>query len=112
MNAIQYHRYDLNTALAPEGVYSVAGGHILPALFRGTRVSLTSRKTMGVFAWKTSTEDLAHVAKLCEQGLLRPVIDQTYSLRDTAKALGAIGERSTKGIGVVQFDGSKTKKAF
>ena len=95
---------DLRSALTSKGIYTVAGGRILPALFFGSWVSLISKKTMGVFMWKPNRDDLSHLARLCEAGLLRPVIDKCYSLSETPHAIRAIGEGRSNGIGVVVFD--------
>lgn len=95
---------DLKRALLPEGIYTVVGGRILPALFAGSWVSLTSKKSMGVFVWKPNRDDLIHVAQLCVEGSLRPNIDKQYTLSETPEALRAIGERRTHGMGVVVFD--------
>jgi len=95
---------DLSRALSPDGIYTVVGGRILPALFAGSWVSLTSKKSMGVFVWKPNKDDLIHVAQLCAEGSLKPHVDKQYTLGDTSEALRAIGECRTHGMGVVVFD--------
>ena len=94
---------DLKRALTATGVYSVIGGRVLPALVVGGMVSLTSARTMGVFAWKPTLDDLDRVAEMCVAGTIRPVIDREYALAETADALRALGARSTFGIGVVDM---------
>ena len=46
---------------------------------------------------KTTKEDLVVLKELIESGKVTPVIDRTYELRDTPKALGQIGERHAQG---------------
>lgn len=95
---------DLKKALAPDGVYSVAGGRILPALFLGAMASLFSKKHMGVFVWKPNSADLSHVVQMCVNGSLSPIIDRCYGLSETAEAIAAVGEKRTQGIGVVVIE--------
>lgn len=95
---------DLKNALAPNGTYTVAGGRILPTLFLGTCATIFSQKSMSVFIWKSNVDDLVHLCKLCEDGALTPIISKSYSLSETPDALRAIGEKSSKGIGVIAIN--------
>lgn len=53
------------------------------------------------FASTERAEDLAALAALVEDGRLRPVVDRTFPLADTAKALASYGEGHTAGKVVV-----------
>jgi len=93
---------DLSRGLTKNGIYTVAGGRILPALFLGSWANLKSEKRMGVFVWRQNKEDLYYLAKLCDEGSLKPAIDSCYELSETSEAMRAIGEGRTKGLGVVE----------
>ena len=92
---------DLRRSLTTSGIYSVVGGRVLAALFIGSLVSLTSRKSMGILAWKPNRLDLEHVVELCKKGVIQPVVDARYELNDLPSALDKLGARKTLGIGVV-----------
>ena len=94
----------LRRCLSSDGVYSVVGGRILGALFAGSLVSLTSKKSMGVLAWRPNRQDLEYVVELCNKGVLKPVIDAEYELAELPTALTKLGSRKTLGIGVVAQD--------
>ena len=95
---------DLRRSLTRSGIYSVVGGRVLAALFVGSLVSLTSKKSMGILAWKPNRLDLEHVVELCKKGIIQPVIDATYDLTELQSALSKLGARKTLGIGVVTQD--------
>jgi NADPH:quinone reductase-like Zn-dependent oxidoreductase len=92
---------DLRRSLTACGAYSVVGGRVLGALFGGSVVSLISKKSMGILAWKPNRHDLELVVELCKQGIIRPVIDARYELAELPIALSRLGARETQGIGVV-----------
>ncbi|WP_304451496.1 NAD(P)-dependent alcohol dehydrogenase [Nocardiopsis sp. YSL2] len=94
--------------LRRDGVYVCAtgrpGGPLLgplPYLLRVVLTSLRGRPRMRPFAAKTSREDLAALAELIESGQVRPVIDRTYALADTAAALARQGAGHARGKTVV-----------
>ncbi len=92
---------DLRRSLSASGIYSVVGGRVLEALFIGSLVSLFSKKSMGILAWKPNRLDLEYVVELCRKGIIRPVIDAEYELNELQIALNKLGARKTLGIGVV-----------
>ena len=95
--------FDLKRPLRADGVYAVVGGHIIHALVMGTWVSLTSKRQMGVFAWRPNTRDLEYVGELCQAGTIAPMIDRCYSLGEAPAALSRLGNRQTLGMGVISF---------
>ena len=53
------------------------------------------------FFSKPKREDLVVLQELLEAGKVTPVIDRTFSLSETAEAIGYVGERSTQGKTVI-----------
>jgi NADPH:quinone reductase-like Zn-dependent oxidoreductase len=86
---------DYARALSPTGVYVVFGGEtarILQLLLVGSWLTLTrSRKKMMILIYRPN-QNLECWNELFESGQVRPVIDRTYPLRDTAAALRRLGE--------------------
>ncbi|MFE3459663.1 NAD(P)-dependent alcohol dehydrogenase [Nocardiopsis aegyptia] len=95
-------------ALRRDGVYVSAsgmpGGALLGPLPYLLRVALTSLRggpRMKPFAAKRSPDDLAVLAGMIESGQVRPVIDRTYALTETATALARQGKGHARGKTVV-----------
>jgi NADPH:quinone reductase-like Zn-dependent oxidoreductase len=90
-----YHSLsDYKRALAPGGVYVMAGGtpaQIFQAMLFGPWMSRGGdRKMRGVSA-KTKKEDLLALKELLEAGKITPAIDRVYPLDETAEALRYLG---------------------
>ncbi len=89
--------------LASGGIWVGIGGAIsqfIRFLFLGPLLSLGKRK-MRILYTKQSTEDLAFVMKLVEEGRIRPVIDRRYSLQEAADAFKYISAGHARGKVVV-----------
>jgi NADPH:quinone reductase-like Zn-dependent oxidoreductase len=52
---------------------------------------------LGPFLVSQNHADLIVLKELIETGKVTPVIDRTYALRDTAKAIGHVGEGHARG---------------
>jgi NADPH:quinone reductase-like Zn-dependent oxidoreductase len=80
-------------ALAPKGIYVMAGGtmaQIFQAMLLGPLMSSGGKKMGGVSA-KTDQNDLLILKELLEAGKVVPVIDRCYPLSETAEALRYLG---------------------
>ena len=102
-------------ALKPTGtLISNGGGHAGGKLGRTIRAMLASmfvhqqaRPTV-----KTQNhDDLVALKELVEAGTITPVIDSTYSLRETAKAIGRVASGRARGTIVVSILGSSEAAA-
>jgi NADPH:quinone reductase-like Zn-dependent oxidoreductase len=98
-------------ALSPTGICVVAGGtlsQILQALLLGPLVSRRAGRRhvfMGVAA--TTKKDLLTLRDLLEAGKLVPVIDRTYPLAETAKAIRYLIEEHGRGKVVITVEGDR-----
>ncbi len=82
-------------ALAPKGIYVMAGGskaQIFQSMLLGPWMSEKGGRTMGGVAAKRSQKDLAVLKELVEAGKVFPVIDRRYPLHEAAEALRYLGE--------------------
>ena len=108
-----YHSlFAYKRALAPQGIYVMAGGsmaQILQCMLIGPMMSEAGgRKIRGVRA-KRSQDDLVHIKDLFETGRVESVIDRRYSLDDAAEALRYLGEGHARGKVVITMEsGDKT----
>lgn len=90
-------------ALAPKGVYVMAGGksaQMFQALLLGRWMSRGGQK-MGVVSAKPNQKDLDFIKGLLEAGRIRPVIDKRYTLAETAQALRYLGTGHARGKVVI-----------
>jgi NADPH:quinone reductase-like Zn-dependent oxidoreductase len=81
-------------ALAPQGVYVMAGGtsaQIFQAVLLGSWYSQRGGKRLGSVSTKTSKPDLVTLKEMLEAGQITPVIDRRYPLSQTAEALRYLG---------------------
>jgi NADPH:quinone reductase-like Zn-dependent oxidoreductase len=93
-------------ALAPGGIYVMAGGkpaQIFQAMLLGSLMSGGGKK-MGNVAAHTSQADLLVLKEMIEAGKVRPVIDRRYPLSETAEALRYLGEGHARGKVVVMIE--------
>jgi NADPH:quinone reductase-like Zn-dependent oxidoreductase len=89
-------------ALTPRGVHIPNSGragiaYAVKALLRSTFVRQQGRP----FLSKANHEDLLLLKGLVESGKVKPVIDQTRGLSETAEALGYVGEGHVRGKVVI-----------
>ena len=87
-------------ALTPNGIYVMAGGYpaqIFQAILLGPLMSNSGGKTMGNISAKADQNDLVYLKGLLEAGKIKPVIDRTYPLSETAEALRYLGGGHARG---------------
>ena len=94
-------------ALAPDGtLISNGGGHAGGKLGRVIRLAVVSMfvRQQGKPSVKTQNRaDLIALKELVEAGKVTPVIDGTYPLRDTPKAVGHVGDGHARGTVVISM---------
>jgi NADPH:quinone reductase-like Zn-dependent oxidoreductase len=94
-------------ALRPNGTYVMTGGsekQMFQAMLLGPWLSMTGTKKMGNVMAKPNTRDLGFVKELLEEGLVIPVIDRRYPLRETAEALRYLEAGHARGKVVITVD--------
>lgn len=82
--------FELRRALAPRGIYVMAGGsnrQMFEAMVLGPVLSMLGTQKLGNFLCKSDQKDLTTLAKLLEAGKLVPVVDKRYPLAQAAEAL-------------------------
>jgi NADPH:quinone reductase-like Zn-dependent oxidoreductase len=96
-----YHTLaDYRRALAPRGVFVMAGGsprQIFEALILGSWMSKKDGPKMKALTAKLSHEDLVYLKGLLESGQLKPVIDRVYPLSQAADAMRYLGSGHARG---------------
>lgn len=91
-------------ALAPDGIYVMAGGkpaQIFQAVLLGGWMSRGGGKQMMALMAKHSQDDLLALKELLESGAIVPVIDRRYPLSETAEAMRYLGAGHARGKVVV-----------
>jgi len=95
-------------ALTPDGtLISNGGGHAggkLSRVIRLTVVSMFVRQQGGPSVKSQNRADLVALKELVEAGKVTPVIDGTYSLRETPKAMGHVAAGHARGTVVIALD--------
>ncbi len=90
---------DYSRLLAPGGRYVMAGGtmkHILGTLIKGSWISQTQNKKMGILAAETNG-GLQQMAELVVSNAITPVIDRRYHLDDLPRALRYFAQGRAQG---------------
>ena len=102
-------------ALKPNGICVLAGGgggsilELIVGMFQEWWISKTENKKIGSFLANINQKDLAFMKELLASGKVKPVIDQRYSLNNTADALRYLGEGHAQGKIVITMEhASKT----
>jgi NADPH:quinone reductase-like Zn-dependent oxidoreductase len=98
---------DYRRALAPKGIYVMAGGtmaQMFQAMLLGPWISMIGSKKMGGVTAKVSQKDLVFIKELLEAGKVRPVIDRRYPLSEAAEALRYLGEKHARGKVVITLE--------
>lgn len=91
-------------ALAPNGIYVMAGGkpaQIFQAVLLGAWMSRGGDKQLIAFMARHSQDDLLALKELLESGAIVPVIDRCYPLNETAVAMRYLGEGHARGKVVI-----------
>jgi NADPH:quinone reductase-like Zn-dependent oxidoreductase len=94
-------------ALAPKGIYVMAGGsmaQIFQAMLMGSWMSETGGKKMGGVSAKMDQKDLGLIKELIEAGKVKPVMDRRYSLSEAAEALRYLGAGHARGKVVITME--------
>lgn len=96
--------FDLRRALAPGGTAVIVGGALKPiaqAAILGPVFRRTGRGSVRPFLAKTNLGDLEFLAGLLDAGTIRPVIDRTYPLAETAEAMRYVDAGHARGKVVI-----------
>jgi NADPH:quinone reductase-like Zn-dependent oxidoreductase len=97
---------DVRRVLAPEGAYYVIGGstpRVLQAALMGA-LSRAGRPSIGIVAGRPNRRaDIDEVTTLLGAGAVRPVIDRTYPLAETAEAMARLIAGSVQGKLVIRI---------
>jgi NADPH:quinone reductase-like Zn-dependent oxidoreductase len=106
LGANAYHSLlDYRRALAPNGIYALTGGGGVPMLqagLLGPLLSLTGSRKLGMKGAKAKQQDLLVLKEMLEAGKIRPVIDRTYKLAETADAIRYMEQGHVKGKLVIR----------
>jgi NADPH:quinone reductase-like Zn-dependent oxidoreductase len=92
--------------LNPTGIYVMVGGalsQIFKSMLFGWLMSFREKK-MRTLAAKSNQKDLEFIAKLAEDGRIKPVIDRRYSLDKTADAIRYLSEGHARGKVVINVE--------
>ena len=94
-------------ALAPKGIYLMAGGttaQIFEAMLLNSWMSESGGRKMGGVAAKIDQKDLTSIKELIEAGKVKPVIDRRYPLSEAAEALRYLGAGHAQGKVVITME--------
>ena len=87
-------------ALAPQGIYVMAGGkpaQLFQAMLLGPLMSKKGGKKMGGVAARPNQKDLLVLKAMLETGKVVPVIDKQFPLSEGAEALRYLGAGHARG---------------
>jgi NADPH:quinone reductase-like Zn-dependent oxidoreductase len=103
-NVSNHSLSDLRRALNPAGMLVPNGGRFDKTwmasggrIVQGKVLFQFGNQTLGNFLVKMGHEGLVDLTQLIEAGKVTPVMDHTYSLSETAQALGHVGEGHARG---------------
>lgn len=100
-----YSLLEYRRLLKRNGIYVMVGGslsQIFQSLLFGQLLSFGSKK-MSSLAAKSNQQDLEFIAKLVDEGHIKPVIEQRYSLKETAEAMNYLDQGHAKGKIVINI---------
>jgi NADPH:quinone reductase-like Zn-dependent oxidoreductase len=96
-------------ALAPKGMYIMAGGkpaQIFEAMLLGNWLSEKNGRKLGGVSAHIDQKDLLTLKELLEAGKVIPVMDRRYPLSEAAEALRYLGEGHARGKVVITVEHS------
>ncbi len=102
--------FEYKRSLKPKGICVLAGGgknsipQLVAGMFLEWWIAKTEGKKISSFIAKINPKDLTTVHELLKTGKVKPVIDRTYPLRETAEALRYLGEGHAKGKIIVTME--------
>jgi NADPH:quinone reductase-like Zn-dependent oxidoreductase len=102
----QHSMSEYNRVLKPRGRLVVVGGsmkRIFQIMFFGKFYSRSTGKNFRLLMHKPEAADLDKLSELFESGKVKPVIDRTFPLSETAKAVQYLGQGLVKGKVVVKI---------
>jgi len=100
-------------ALRPSGIAVVLGGSLaqfFQGVLLGPLVSRIGRKKVRSFIASINQTDLVYIKELLEEGLVVPVIDRCYPLRETASAIRYLVAGHARGKVVITVDQKHTSE--
>ncbi|MBN2795079.1 MAG: NAD(P)-dependent alcohol dehydrogenase [Clostridia bacterium] len=92
-------------ALNPRGTAVIVGGalsQVIKAMLLGPLMSLGDRK-IRILAAKPDAKDLEFIIRLVEAGKIKPVIEKSYPLSETAEAVRYLGEGHARGKVIINI---------
>ncbi len=112
-NVVNRPILDIRRVLAPDGKYLVIGGGgpdanpwigALKAPIKAWFISLFVDQDLAFFLAHASVEDVATLARLMEEGSIKPVVDRTYPVTEIEQAMRYLETGRARGKVVVTFD--------
>lgn len=91
-------------ALNRGGVYTMAGGawrSFWQCVFLGPLISLIYRRKVRLLPMSPRREDLTKICERIAAGAVKPVVDCSYTLDQTAAAIGRLGQKQSRGKVIV-----------
>lgn len=86
--------------LKPGGEYVVAGGSI-SRIFQTMFKSMLGAKNIGIMVASINQADMLEIKRLLESGRIKSMVDKTYPLKETAKAVSYLENGHVRGKVVV-----------
>ncbi len=99
--------WDYKRALTAGGTYVPAGGsmrQVFQAMLLGPFVFMSGSKKIASYVAQPSHKDLTFMAELLQTGKIKPLIDRSYPLVETAEAIRYMEEEHARGKVVITVD--------
>ena len=101
--AAHHSMFDYKRSLNEGGTYLMVGGDkFLQALILGPSISLVGDKKLGTMTNTPNRKDLEIVRQMIEEGKIKPVIDRTFSLDQTADAIRYLEDGHAQGKVIIK----------
>jgi NADPH:quinone reductase-like Zn-dependent oxidoreductase len=94
---------DYKRILSPGGMYVMAGGSI-KRIFQLMFLSMTGAKNMEVIIADVNRKDLLFIKELLETGKMKSIIDKSFPLNETARAVRYLEEGHARGKVVITVE--------